>query len=1480
MIPPDKNQKARTAREWFSQWSEKAQGIKGQAKAGHGVINETSEILTVFEKAGIGSLTMEVPMVHLEHTGSGALARVVETVQIAMPDVSTLRQMTAEGNGANMAVDAYLKLLKIGFENVGIFRALNDLHKKSTSQEDYVIVSEDEARNLEYLQTSVLRIHEWFVETLRGDRLKQVSGAVKSSGTNVTIATDASIPFGVAVMGEVPFAKAVGAHKKALFNKFRDVAKAELGKDAKNDAINRRSRQLILEGLGLYEGDISIKTLDNEVHSVKANAKRLGKAESSRDIILKVDNSIETLHDRYLEHSRNKEFTKTKRLYNDLYKKVSNYNKGNRDSINTLQDMHAIAKKAGVDLGVFLGEDPIKALTNSHALEAQLKERKQSMSRSTQMTKSMAAVEGLGYSLINKALDFYRENTLSDTKLYFTDANGNEVVKNLDLKPIIEARAEKAHLKLRNALESGISLHDYHEMIVDTVMDLGITNPDHFFAFGGRQGAPLGSEHELIHAFQADDWKALTETWKLEGLKLDYSKMAGTILLNTTGQGLTIGDYDGDPAALMDVTRLSYLAVKAGTKQGLTEQESHEIDILGRRVNEAKSGLNLVKSVARYAGREDWLANWSEHTDEQRKKVIFEAMETVQQVRDLWGNVDGWYDSYVEAFADRKEKFRGTHGSDPTGEALRNLHLETSREVHDKLLGDIALGVTAPTRLNQEMTAFLRDYIGFAGTEVIGRAFNVAYDAMMSISALSGRALEGGNAVFHGQTELALDNTDPRVVDQRLTQMDKLAGFLKDFSQAPRDSMKPRGEAAMEAAMTVYRGDGARAAAESVAGVRTIMYLSSILNGGDKVQDFFGNPLEETLHSIKFENSDAAPMAPVQFAKSSHQLHRRFVVEAASEMARFQTETMTSMFTDPAMVNLKSVSHDLIVELANAAATDYGRHVGLDKDARISSFAELKSNHQFRELFLGYLRGDLKDANGNNVVDKVEVSINGRVEKVSAAEALLMHKNIEIYSSFWSSTKNADDYQNRLEKFRQGDKAAFQGFEFDLEGLAQLQEVSGQKKQFLAMAEGATRAGNLHILGSSKIGIQAKVSAILDKMARPETAATPTQTLAMAMDVIETIDLRSLDPTQTDIGLRNIKGDAATIKKVRQSFAEHVNSMDSYGKKLGSTLLELFDQSVSGNMTDAERRKMQELKLGEVMKDVQERHKVMEATLFGLTTNERELYLRSDGKETAVHQIFDQVRGVHMGQQDQVLEAFNVTNRTYNNTVDSKTYKIFQGAETILKPFVDLDSQRGQASAELVAGLAGGAVGALVTGALDHKRGTVDEAATAGVMGVAMMNPVAAARLSDTKSLEAGVRSAALFGAGSLAGMMTERAVTKHIPEVMGRTRWGAGMLAGAIGGSLAAPLINKVVDWVFHKKPEQAKISDMNLADGAINSIEAMLSRAVEGLFEDVTGVSEIIDADTGENVLFEGDGDWASADWQDEYGDNVASIVRDSNI
>lgn len=1047
-----------------------------------------------------------------------------------------------------------------------------------------------------------------------------------------------------------------------------------------------------------------------------------------------------------------------------------------------------------------------------------------------------STIQDTATDLFNAVFDRYEKSIAS------VSIDGKQ--HSVSMEPLIQFRRNLYRGKIDQLLlEGGLHGDKLKKHVTDLLLEAAVSDPTRFVSVGGRAGAPLTSEMDLFHVVRLEEFNALLDSDGYGGFRYDSKLNKRLVMMSVSAQGLTLGDFDGDADSLQDATRFMLLKNKQKMGLGLSGQEKRDLIDLETYLGRATSGETLVQSAARYSVMGDRLLRQF-HDPNQRSKAIYEAGQTIQQVRDLYGNYDRFLGSYREGLADAHKA--GLTGEELFKRAGMNAMEKTLSKLDDSLVNMI--------HINDRQLQFLQEYVGFAGTEVIGKAFNASYQLLLGTGALSGKGQFTGQAVgaagekrelrslLDGEGRIQLDaNGVAMSVGRRefaitidgSTQVERIGGFVKQLSQMARDSLKPKSIKEDEVLSMMDRfQSGAHAAMENVTGARTTAYLMAITKGETVARNLFGQLLEDTFHERKLEQRRLTPANREEYVDQSRLMLRQFMDVASYDMARFQyTAAYDGKPDKQQLIEIVGSNLDTLTGILEKHT------VGSDLAARLRSSSDLGAALTAD----GALHGDLLTAldtiklQGGRLVSDHKAAKNQAETFTLGEHMLALQKRTELGLAFSS----LDGEGGVVEYLQRREAGQAKGFEFNLSGLEDVMLLGREVSLYQEQARAAAGEPDLALtMGFDEFGNalseRSRLTALMGVLSRPHTQ----QATGEAM--------RMLDDLARFSFADNANADAVE---------ERINQLDTFEGRFGSKLRQymgLGNQQAKQQMVASLRGEGQTENL--FMQFV-EQH----------TPEEQEHYRKQLGDEAYEQWRREKLRAVK--------ETFGMVDRPAEFISDNRFDLAFEKLSAKFGKHFDRGAQSGRANLELVSNTGGAVIGAAIGRAL-HGQGDVSSVPSEIMAGVLGSDPRGMAFLmAQADDRQKWLTSASLVS-GLAGGALAEAAAARFMRN---RNPVGAavvGLGANVVGAALASAGATHAAEALLARPTEERAPEATGLAAGSPSTLALLLGQLAAGLVDDPTGLVEVFDQ-YGEPVVVEGNGDPTQAAWMD--GEDGALTPRE---
>jgi hypothetical protein len=1409
----------------------------------------SNAFLSALERAGIGSLSIVLPQVELVNkgVGRGFAANVTGTYDIPMLDFEVLRGMSSGSGAGSEIVEQFRNVLEIQLTEFSTLQKLS----QSMGQKDAfgnpvkVMVTEPEQAQLDRLQQSVQKIHTWYTDNLSNDFMSSVYGSYKAAGSTVTATTHASIPTGMLVYGKAAMRKAV----KSTADVIRRAAQEEYlqigGNLADKPGSAKAIDKIFMDSLGLGESadllhariGISKKGYkDKDGKFVEVHGKVLKAAELQG---FKIESAVDVSKARVLSQKGVTHF-----LYNQRVDKNKNVL---AESVSNVVDQF-VKKTYG-----YLGE------TETWHLDSK-------------------------GELVKRKLD-----TAS-----FMDAIHSEAMG------AIEARLEKTS----DGWKKRVSQHDIFRSVKGILKTMALENSAHY---GGRVGSPIESEWSAHLSLSAEKFGLLqaANPW-LGGSTINPELAGATIFTSMFSQGPTKGDYDGDMNAYMDVAKWTQLKNEVGraqtirkriqaaldaqsknTKKLTLEQrlnflppslqsenawlkrfedstKQQEFEKLSKGIEDNRTFRTLIRTGEKYAGLQGSVADYesalaSKDTKKQAA-LIKQAQGSIEQIRSLFENSADWFAEYVNEINARDKSARengGTVFQDLSEKARREMHFDISMNVTEKAMSKLTQSMTNPLAMNRKMFRFIQEYTGVAGTEIIGKQFNITMETMNHINTMIGEADGKYRGKFFG------GSSDPR----QSTQVKGVAEFFSKLSQMTRDAMKPKGVKEykdLEDLAVAHSGSGGRAAMANVTGARTVSYMHAIMNnnfmmanGRAVARDLIGDPMLDHMFKPEFVGhlDKAAPLP--EFKEYRAQVYEQFKRVAAQDLSTFLTSSLWDIKTKSGGINAslemveRSGVADTLAHYFSRSLTDSKTGIVEEKGA----FAKLKallstpnSGDELKKRFLTYVdeAGNSKFVATENVFN---VGKDGNFVDLTTSSTGGKNHVTELQAHV------ARAYYGKVTEWFSSDGTS------DMHLLDAIRAKSIQSKDYsLALRQQAskyTHGGKLTVdstdLNGNEFTLETKAKHMLDLAARPHTARHQLELVAALENLV----------------------DGTVIEKAGgvDAWRTNLNKMDPNGS-FGNAMMDYLDQRLDGKSRQDIRRNS--AVAGEIAKSVRSSSRKRQMQEYAVATADDLTSIFSGlGDDPALQEIQSKISATnnllaqHQGlKKDGLGHMWGRIENAFSKALSP---------EVNVAGFKNRGSQSGHVMVGTSVGALGGGIGAAVEMHNEHQKMRYEHMGAGMAAGVLYSAPQAMAHsLLQQNHQQAMVSAATMMGAmavGTVAENMGTALLRMPKSAALSRTLVG-GVFAGVVGAIVAKPIERGVRALMGAGKKLRDRVV-MDLQAGAETLADTIASYQ-EGLLEDVTGALQVVDQNLEDVLIGEDDGSYLSG-IADEDGDEApSSIVR----
>jgi hypothetical protein len=987
---------------------------KGKTEAGQSKTLATKAIISALKQADVGALRIIVPKLEFEHAGFRHTAKLKGFHDILMPDAEALEQLSKIG-GAEAAseIDHYIELLHLMGQETRTMQKIMGYYNTPSEDGFKFYVGPREYSQFNRLTDFANKINKFQSKIMGSDFLKHFYGNMVVEGNVGTVVSSPAVPLGTSVYGKLPYNQALATNTRAVM---KDLTYTRAVDGRKR--VNKLAFQTAMNNLGLGNEFANLIKKANSLSDIK-DAPQLSVLKYDNIDFSRKSNIIRGHDELFRVHLTRDE---TSLMKEQSYSQV----------IDKLQKRNIDV--TGLDLGT-------RDAVHRHEL----------------LVKS-------GVAIIDKALgtygDFFKNQAKGSASL-----QGAEGI-------VIEHRRQQAYAKLSSWIQEGVKAKNFSYKVAQLASELVLSNPERMVTYGNRAGAPLGTSHLLNIILRPEEVNLINKHLGLDVPEFSVEHSEAMIGLNPTGMVEALGDFDGDQVTLQNVSRLNLLwsqktSLERERKVAITQGKSFDeaklndinksLEVIQGFLADNQNGKNLVHHAARYTGNMGLVEAFARAGADSaaRDKVLAQSVAAISQARDQFEQVSDYLSEYVKEFDLQVKGYEEQSGKSFMQMTDREgLHKKAAEAATKQRVAKLEQSITDPlSNMKHDDIEFLYRYIGFAGTEVIGKAFNATYDLLLNTQFIAGKH-EGSNK----EAENRLFGRKAMDYERGLSQMDRISGFMQSINQMARDSLKPK---AFEAKLfgrlrDKYRGEGARAAAKEVAGAETISYLTAILEGSTEVKDLIdgGTRRKETPGFLELSKT-----------------FKEFHAKAAIEQARFQIETTyTTKFALSGLIeDGLLIGEEVIKNIASEAGVS------------ISSYEELKQNHDLRDQFITGL-----------------FKKNKKAERVLLDKLLIEH-NYNSIGLMFSSQSSVKGFMTK----RDG--------EHDLKGLVELFNFGAERAQYERDVKQSIEHGSTIIPSKPDVSIsrEAKVATLLSITARPHTQFSDLEGMTMIRDILENEDLQS-----------------------------------------------------------------------------------------------------------------------------------------------------------------------------------------------------------------------------------------------------------------------------------------------------------------------------------------------------------------------------------
>lgn len=1358
---------------------------------------DTPAFLTALEKAGIGAQTIFLPELNITPQGSGMSVELVGGVKIPMPDFDVMKAMSGSGAGADI-VQSFQRVLSIQADEVGLFQDIST----AAEQGKKLSITDRAGKQLSYLLDATQKIYDWYSSNLSNDYVSALYGVFKSTGSTVTAVTDMAVPMGMAVYGDSVFNKKVRDTKRFLYDHVRQeytkrVDKALPGsKDFAKGVDN-----LFYETVGISD-DISKLYMSVADHQQGV----------------------------YMDNGDFKPISKAE------YKKLRRT--GQRDTVKNKPVLRS-------DL-VYMDETSLRGALDKHVR-----------------------------SIFKQVTDRYDEGAKN---VWVTDENGKLTQKDLDFSTIKEGRLNEAMDTLMEKLSrklkddpkgrrktKGVSDLHIYQTAKSVMADLAITGPGGMLSYGGRAGAPLGSEYAPSLVLNMKEYGMLKDLNKLSDITLSGKDNQSIILTSMTAMAMSLGDWDGDQASFLDVGKYTALKGKKRTREalrervkknaalratgknvpvGLTQQDinflkNYSADGIDKQyhtmhqfVADANNGRLLVRSAEKYASVPGLSMAFDKaiadkNTTEQAD-ILYRSQHVIQQVRELYDGSAGYFMDYLAEVKAHEDKTSTNKIKDVSPEARRKMHMDISRTVTDRALSGLTQNVSNPVALNKEHFRFMQEYVGVAGTEIIGKAFNVSYDMMTMTNVLSGLDDDKYRMTY-------FDGSKKVRNEGGLTKKEKFSWFIKTLAQMPRDAMKPKGistVAQLGALSKDHGGSGAKAAMANITGAKTASYLHAMISDNMPVdgvlRNLIGDVLDDTLHGDKHESYPDAEKRRQLSHNGMKEAQKRFTLVAAKEFSEYNMDAMLNKkFGKGQKIDLHTLENTII---ADDIAMDFRKTLDESKLGtadRFTTFAELKKTMgKNSSMYLGFTEFVHQHATAMFVHEETGVPDLTAKKQGGGRISSLEYKMQKAFQNRLTELFSVDD----------GDFAVLDRFI----------EVQGKKKQYLeSVREHAGTVGpggRFSIENNSHFDLSVQSTALMELAGRPHLAQHPKELVVVLESLLER---------------------AVADKHTMPALEAAMNAMDP-NSGLGTMLSKYAEQRASSDMSEKSLMNAANNSLS----DNQRRKLSRQSMVFGVQSGTA---LTGDHDAPGLEKLLQNFAGIEEGLRRRFeIRSGDPTNFFWNK-VEGRLNKAI-GSDPH-----NPRNQSGATTLNVMIGGLGGGLGSALGAAINHQKVRYEDIAEGAAYGIAMNSPQAMTRMLLNNSHDKQLHAAGIMAASMGIGIMAEgvAAAALRIPS---RNVWSR-TVVGGVASTFAAVLAQKPLERLMGSgATKKAKDLLGDITAGAMSQID-MLTGYMEGLADDLTQVNSLVDQNGSEVYIDGSPGNLANITFADgEDGDLSYTNLRDT--
>lgn len=1414
----------------------------------------SEEVFELFEKAGIGALKIIVPEVGKTKTRRGGMIQFKGFTEVLMPDVRALKAiMNTHADISSDTAGSFLQLLEILQKEHSTLAALHDIYsmtdkelqdKGVTSRNDlHVEVTDQTMDNLVKINTLVLKINDWYTNVFNTDLVTNLYGRMSMGGTTFTATTEQRMPFGFVAYGEEAWQGSLKNRREYLMeNKYsveqgkpasgwKEAMYADMGVGdylAKGlrlvgmmDRVTGRSKK------GLMTPDQFIaekeRALLNKT-SVVETRQRLAKSFANTYSKLIIPELHDVAHDIFINAIS---FGVTDEARQKL---IDFAHESKHQEIHNMLD--AFDAK--------LNNVPNKILEGERMRQQQIEFYKQykakfangdvdSIGRADLLEWSLKALDGVMAQYDKTADGFLMLSHDKDAR-----AMGKEVFELLKQK-----RRERTEAKIKDLLAGDVdkqTVLDVHNMLVD----LAISNPAHMVTYGARSGSPQGSEHDWFTVISIEDFNDLMDLREGAGKGRRLSPIGNrhAVVMNSMTMGLTLGDFDGDQVSLQNVNRYTMLKMlQASGKAKGPNADKAKMDKITAELLEAENGLleaktgeSIIKSAADLTQRRDFMAlyNLGKQTGDRRKMLdaINQAGQVIAQVRGLYDN----HYEFMVGFAKAKEKVTNqlseqgiTFGSDSSH------WQDVQRIVADNASAKAQDAISKMMVIGSDKLRFMQEYVGFAGTEIIGKTFNASFSLIENMSAFFGRSEL--HKAFNNLNDAQHQNgQNPQ------TRAQSLAGFAKALNQMARDSLKPKGSDDKVLEMLKWSMGGAEAAVRMVTGARTAALLNAMVHGKTTARDLMGNVMADTdyeLEDVKFgaQSFDKWKQAAGKMAK-------QFVLTAGREWAKFLYDQSYKMTAD--------------------------QEKKLNDRLGLTGADRIEGSHLSGDVLMTMVAAKVEDL---NQVHNFLYSVSGK-----PTENIIHRQVVDMLKAGMPDTKIENDITleeifsnekyvtalNKVEVTVQGDLvgSGLRGFIGDIVRKINKKSTLGQPS---IEDKARTMTGAEYLLSKSLQGQLVNMLSSGD----PDTSHLDN---AISLMIGGEQQVGYLDRAREALHHRGIGIDAYGNEvdvRVRAGALMQLLAKPTMERTPGTTERILADLESQFAAAEDKKAFVQTLNegsfahagLGDVIAEYHE-NKDMDAALGKLGQRDAADTFLDSAIGGGLHET---LKNIAKGAGEPTENA-PVKKLENDMLYRSKLDQAFSASEKFLGRFTGnadgkRSSQGGHATLELTSGVVAGVIGASVGMAIEKRHGS---AIAEGIMGLIGSNPAVMGQLSQGSSIKDTAISMGAMSIGMGAGAASQALITTTMQQG-GAHRWRSGLfgfLANAVI-SAAATSVSALLARRFWGEQEQPSTKVIASAGGMGPSISenktmAMLSNELPGLADDLTQTAELEMEDTDGNQYF----------------------------